>query len=86
MEIACIPHQLGLTYDRPIMKDWQYQPAKDQGLSPVESWRSLKRESGLASSLARLGWRGFIRLYLSVYHRLAIEGREHLPVKPPFAV
>jgi len=68
------------------MEDWQYQPAKDQGLTPVESWRSLKRESGLASSIARLGWRGFVRLYLSIYHRLAVEGREHLPVKPPFVM
>lgn len=68
------------------MEDWQYQPAKDHGLTPAQRWRSLKREAGLGSSLARLGWRAFIRFYLSCYHRLSIEGREHLPAGPPFVM
>lgn len=68
------------------MDDWNYQPAKDHGLAPVERWRSVQRESGLAASIARLGWRVFIRGYLSLWHRLSVEGREFLPVEPPFVV
>lgn len=65
---------------------WEYQPASDHGLAPHERFRSVRREPGLLSwtghALASLGLRG----YLGAYHRLRVEGRERLPVKPPFVV
>ena len=46
------------------MDEWKYEPARDLGLPTGERLRSLKRESGLTESLARLGWRALIRFYL----------------------
>lgn len=68
------------------MDDWKYAPAGDQGMTWRESVTSLRRESGLASSLLHLAWWQGIRCYLSVWHRLTIHGRENLPVKPPFVL
>ena len=31
-------------------------------------------------------WWGVVRVYLKVFHRLRIEGREHLPSEPPFVL
>ncbi len=31
-------------------------------------------------------WRATMRAYLSVYHRLHIEGAEHIPMRPPFVM
>ncbi|HWT80306.1 MAG TPA: 1-acyl-sn-glycerol-3-phosphate acyltransferase, partial [Candidatus Methylomirabilis sp.] len=66
------------------MKSWNYEPAKDQELPPVARARSLKRESGIWSTSGHLAWHSLIRCYVTVYHRLGVEGREHLPSAPPF--
>lgn len=66
------------------MKPWKLEPAHDHGLSPADAARSLKRESGLLQSVGHLSWTLAVRTYLRTYHRLRIEGREHLPGKPPF--
>ncbi len=63
--------------------DWKYEPAHDAGLPRKERERSLRREAGLISVLAAHAWGGLTRLYLRTFHRLEIEGREHLP-EPPF--
>lgn len=68
------------------MDPWEYEPAKDQHLSPVERWRAYQRESGLASSLARWCWWSFLKLWLRVWHRLEVHGAEHLPQTPNFVL
>src|SRR5262245_41415462 len=68
------------------MDDWRFEPARDLGLPAGKRLRSLRRESGLAESVARLGWRACIRSYLALWHRLRIEGREQLPQEPPFVM
>ena len=68
------------------MDDWRYDPAHDFGLETGERLRSLQRESGLVSSITRIGWRMAVRSYLRCWHRLALEGREHLPSEPPFVI
>ena len=68
------------------MKSWNYQPAKDIELKPVERARSLKRESGIWSTCGHLAWHSLVRVYTSLYHRLDVEGREHLPSAPPFVL
>jgi len=68
------------------MDDWEYKPAGDLGLSHEEAFKSLKRESGLIASALHWGWWSFVRTYLTVWHRLTVEGREHLPTKPPFVL
>ncbi len=68
------------------MKSWNYQPAKDIELKPVERARSLKRESGIWSTCGHLAWHSLVRVYTSLYHRLDVQGREHLPAAPPFVL
>ena len=66
------------------MEPWNLEPARDLGMSSVDRFRSLSRESGLVSSATHLACWTMIRGYMKVWHRIAIEGRENLPVKPPF--
>lgn len=61
------------------------RPARDQGLPPGERLKSLSREPGLVGLAMQGGWRCVVRFYLRLFHRLAIEGREHLP-PPPFVL
>ncbi len=68
------------------MDDWHYKPAGDLGLKPEESLRSLKREAGLVASLAQSAWRVALRTYLLGYHRLRVEGAEHLPARAPIVM
>jgi len=68
------------------MDDWQYKPAADLGLKPEESLRSLRREAGLMATLTQSLWRAATRVYLRGYHRLRIEGAEHLPARAPFVM
>ncbi|MDH4475528.1 MAG: lysophospholipid acyltransferase family protein [Verrucomicrobiaceae bacterium] len=66
------------------MKGWEFQPARDLNLTGIERWRSLQREHGLFSSVARLVWWFLLRAAFYVWHRPVIIGREHLPLQPPF--
>lgn len=66
--------------------DWRYDSAHDLELAGRERLRSLTREPGLPGVAANLLWRGLMRGYLAVAHRLAVEGRENMPAKPPFVV
>ena len=68
------------------MDDWQYRPAGDQGLDPHASFRSLKREAGLIATVTQAAWRVAVRAYLRGYHRLRVEGAEHIPAQPPFVM
>jgi 1-acyl-sn-glycerol-3-phosphate acyltransferase len=68
------------------MDSWNYEPARDLELSPVERSRSLKRESGLWSSLGHLVWHALARVYVTLYHRLDVEGKQNLPAAPPFVL
>jgi 1-acyl-sn-glycerol-3-phosphate acyltransferase len=66
------------------MTEFRFRPARDLGMPLGEALRSVRRESGLASALLQAGWRGGVRTWLRLYHRLAIEGREKLPAAPPY--
>jgi 1-acyl-sn-glycerol-3-phosphate acyltransferase len=68
------------------MKSWNYQPAKDLDLTPVERARSLKRESGIWSTCGHLTWHTLVRLYVNGYHRLIVEGKQRVPTAPPFVM
>lgn len=66
------------------MDPWSMKPAKDFGRPLGERLRSLHRESGFGGALARVGWWLLVRAYLTLYHRVTIEGRENLPREAPF--
>lgn len=65
---------------------WSYTPAADHGLPPLERARSHKREAGLISTCGHALWWTGVRCFLKAYHRLSIEGAEHIPVEPPFVM
>ncbi|HYC14563.1 MAG TPA: 1-acyl-sn-glycerol-3-phosphate acyltransferase, partial [Stellaceae bacterium] len=62
--------------------DWKLKPAGDFGLSLRERLGSLRRELGFLGTATHWCWREIVRLYLRVFHRLRVEGREHLPEAP----
>lgn len=68
------------------MERWEYKPAGDLGLTGRARLTSLRRETGLLGLLTRHLWRGALRLYFKLWHRLRIEGRENLPRDAPFIV
>jgi 1-acyl-sn-glycerol-3-phosphate acyltransferase len=68
------------------LEHWKLEPARDHGLSTVDRFRSLKRESGLISTATHRVWWSTVRVYLRLWHSLRIEGIEHLPDKPPFVM
>ncbi len=68
------------------MDDWQYKPAGDHGLKHEESLRSLKREAGLVATVTQAAWRAVVRTYMRGYHRLRVDGTEHLPASPSFVM
>lgn len=65
---------------------WQLRPARDLGLTPLDRLRSQGREAGLGSVAAQWAWRRLVRGYLRLGHRLVVEGRENLPLVPPYVL
>jgi 1-acyl-sn-glycerol-3-phosphate acyltransferase len=66
------------------VQDWELKPARDHGLTLAESMRSLRRESGLVATGLHIAWWSLVRGYMSVWHRLKVRGRRHVPKQPPF--
>ena len=59
--------------------DWNYDTARDSGLSFVERLKMCPREPDPLIYAARTGAAVAIRAALRIYNRLDISGREHLP-------
>jgi 1-acyl-sn-glycerol-3-phosphate acyltransferase len=68
------------------VEPWRIEPARDAGLPLNERMRSLRRESGLISTALHLTCWSAVRAYLSLYHRLRVEGRDNLPGNPPYVL
>jgi 1-acyl-sn-glycerol-3-phosphate acyltransferase len=68
------------------MSNWDFKPAADTGLNPIERATSTKREGGLISRLGVTFSTTISLTYLKLYHRYAVEGREHLPTDTPFVL
>jgi 1-acyl-sn-glycerol-3-phosphate acyltransferase len=66
------------------MDPWNFKPARDIELSPVDRARSLRRESGLVSTFGHLTWQLSTRAFFKLYHRLSIDGL--FPLQPPFVM
>lgn len=69
-----------------MMEPWKFEPAKDHGLSAMESFRSLRRENGLVATGLHMAWWSVVRAYMGIWHRLRIQGKENIPRKPPFVL
>ena len=68
------------------MEPWEFQPARDTGLTPSERFRSVRRESGLLESFTHHACFSLLRSYFAIAHRLTIIGREKLPLHGPFVL
>jgi len=66
------------------MQDWQLKPAHDIELPLNQQFKSVRREGGLINAITHLAWYAFVALYLKLFHRLSIEGRQHLPASGSF--
>lgn len=67
-------------------RTWAFEPAADHDLPPIAAMRSVRREPGFFNFLSHAAAEAFFRVYFKVYHRLKVEGREHLPRGTPFVV
>ena len=68
------------------MKQWTYEPAHDVALEPSQRWRSVHRESGLSERIVQGMWWAAMHGWLLLWHRLRVEGWEHLPQRAPFVL
>jgi 1-acyl-sn-glycerol-3-phosphate acyltransferase len=68
------------------MDDFHLRPAEDLGLRLWERLSSVKRESGPFLTAVHSGWALLARTYFSVWHRLRVVGKEHLPTRLPFVL
>jgi 1-acyl-sn-glycerol-3-phosphate acyltransferase len=66
--------------------DWKLQPARDLQDTGLKRYRNPRREHGLVSSALRLAWWSGVRAYLTLFHRLQIRGRRHIPAAGPAVV
>ena len=65
---------------------WRYKPAPDLDRSLAERLRAFPRYPDMTLYAVRAALQLVMRSYLKVYHRLAIHGREHLPVNESFVM
>lgn len=68
------------------MEPFHYTPAADAGLVPADRWKSVRREPGLISVIARRIACAIADGYLKLYHRIEVVGRENVPKDTPFVV
>lgn len=68
------------------MKEWQYNPSSSVNQSVAESLTVFPRERDMSHTLLRVLWNIFLRLFLKVYFRLKIEGKENLPKDRSFVL
>jgi 1-acyl-sn-glycerol-3-phosphate acyltransferase len=65
---------------------WRMVPAADLEQSETSRCQSMRRESGLISTAMHSFTWSMVKAYLALWHRLKIEGTEHLPAEPPFVM
>lgn len=68
------------------MQEWKFRPATDLGLPAADRAKSLHRESGLISTGLHIAWWSAVRSYLAFWHRLDVQGVEHIPQQAPFVL
>ncbi len=68
------------------MKNWEYDTARDLGLTPAEVLKSVHREIGLPGVIGGLIKRPLLHVYLKLFHRIKVFGKENLPAQYPFVL
>ncbi len=65
---------------------WNLKPARDISESPRQRIKSLNRERGVVLGVISMMIWYLVGLYMKIWHRLEIEGRENLPADGPFVL
>jgi 1-acyl-sn-glycerol-3-phosphate acyltransferase len=68
------------------METWDYEPTADFDKTPLEKLSVFPRQPDMLVYAVRLALHAVVRVWLRVYHRFRITGREHLPLDRPFAM
>jgi 1-acyl-sn-glycerol-3-phosphate acyltransferase len=68
------------------MDEWDYRPAPDFDKTPIEKLRTFPRHPDMLVYALRLAVHAMLRIWLRIYHRFRVRGREHLPRGVPFVV
>jgi 1-acyl-sn-glycerol-3-phosphate acyltransferase len=68
------------------MEEWEYKPTADFDKTPIEKLRVFPRQPDLFVYAIRFVVHAFLRLWMRVYHRYRVLGREHLPHDQPFVM
>ena len=69
-----------------MTEPWKYEPAQDLDKSLVERLKNFPREPDMLVYVARAAAATAIRMWLRVYHRYRVTGREHLPEEGSFVM
>lgn len=68
------------------MENWDYRPTEDFDRTPIERLGAFPRHPDMLVYALRYLLHGVLRVYLRVWHRFRIVGRENLPLDRPFVM
>ena len=63
----------------PVMNSWKYHPSPDIGRPIADRLQNFPREPGMLAYAVRSIGAIVLRVWMRIYHRLRIDGRENLP-------
>ena len=66
--------------------EWEYRPTGDFDKSPIERLSAFPRHPDMFVYAVRFAVHALLRVWLRVWHRYAVRGREHLPLDRPFVM
>jgi len=68
------------------MDNWDYQPVDDFDKTPIERLSAFPRQPDMLWYAVRFVAHIALRMWLKVWHRYRVVGREHLPKDVPFVM
>jgi 1-acyl-sn-glycerol-3-phosphate acyltransferase len=68
------------------MDSWEYRPTADFDKSPIDKLRTFPRHPDMLVYAVRLALHALLRVWIRIYHRFRVKGREHLPKDRPFVM
>ena len=68
------------------MNTWKYHPSPDIGASIADRLQRFPREPGMLAYAIRSIGALFLRVWMRIYHRLRIDGRENLPASGSYVL
>jgi 1-acyl-sn-glycerol-3-phosphate acyltransferase len=68
------------------MTEWEYRPTEDFDKSPIERLSTFPRHPDMFIYAMRYALHAAMRVWLRLYHRYRVIGRERLPLDRPFVL